>query len=291
MTESLELIKINLNLHEGSMTVQGIIFSGNCPTDLNFDHLINLSDLPCLDIPTSASHLAALIYETTEASSDNFNLSLLLKEGNSYRLGVFSEPNKDFGILYIIAHCEDKSGLGSYFNGAKFGMFVYHYKEVLGENVRNYISYIRVMKIAKSNFIRKTQLKFKEYEEKKEEKKHYEEMAEYLSKRSIRLKEELETAKLAIQQLNYQLEKKKIQLKERQEQNLVCTVCRTNMKNIVFLPCGHIILCKICLIETFGAAPNGMISKKNPIKCASCKNPIKCASCKNPVKESKEVHF
>ncbi|OMJ68314.1 hypothetical protein SteCoe_34264 [Stentor coeruleus] len=283
MTESPELIRLTLNLHEEAACIQGIIFNGHCPSELNFDHLVSLGDLPCLDLQYASSHLIALLYEIPEATSDFPKLNALTKEGSGYRLALFSEPGKDFGLLYIIAHSEDKSGLGKYFNGAKFGLFLYHYKEVLGDSIRNYISFIRVMKIAKSSFIKKTQDKYKELEDKKEEKKHYEEMAEYLSKRSVRLKEELETAKLAIQQLNYQLEKKQAQLKERQEQSMECMICRSCMKDIVFLPCGHIVICKNCLIETMNVTPNTVINKRS--------NPIKCPLCKNPVKESKEVHF
>jgi rubrerythrin len=283
MTESPELVRISLNLHEEVACVQGIIFSGQCPHELNFDHLVFIGDLPCLDLTTAPSHLTALLYEIAESEQEESKLEHLLAEGQNHRLGLFSEPGKEFGMLYIIAHCDDRNGLGQHFNGAKFGMFLYHYKEVLGQNIKNYISFIRVMKISKSNFIKKTQDKFKELEEKKEEKKHYEEMADYLSKRSGRLKEELETAKLAIQQLNYQLEKKQSQLKERQEQSLECVICRSALKDVVFLPCGHIVVCKNCLIETMNVIPNTVINKKN--------NPIKCPLCKNPVKESKEVHL
>jgi rubrerythrin len=282
MANSPELIRISLNLYDENSAVQGIIFSGQCPAELNFDHTIGLADLPSLDLESAGSHLIGLIYEVPETSEES-RLSALLKEGREFKIGVFSEPTKEFGILYLIALSEDKNGLGKHFSGARFGMFSYHYKEILGEDIKNYISYIRTIKIAKSSFVKKTQLKFKELEEKKEEKKHYEEIAEYLNGRSKKLKEELETAKFAIQQLNYQVDKKKAQLKERQEQSLECIICRSNLKNIVFLPCGHIIVCNNCLIESMNITPNMLISKKN--------NPIRCPLCKNPVKESKEIYF
>ena len=283
MTESPELVRITLDLHEETSFVQGIIFNNHCPQELSFDYTISLSDLPCLDLSTASTHLIALLYEIPESAAEVSQLSSLTKEGLNYRLALFSEPSKDFGMLYIIAHADDKNSLGKCFSGAKFGLFVYHYKEVLGESIENYIAFIRAMKIAKSNFIKKSQNKFEELENKKEEKKHYEEMADYLNKRSGRLKDELETAKLAIQQLNYQLDKKKSQVNERQEQNLECVICRSGVKNVVFLPCGHIVICKNCLIETMNVVPNTVISKRT--------NPIKCPLCKNPVKESKEVHF
>ena len=282
MTEVPELIRLNLNLHEDTVVVQGVVFNGQCPTDLNFDHIVGLADVPCLNISEASSHLIALIYELPESTSEFTRLGRLVQEGNEYKIAIFSDPAKAFGLFYILAYCDDQKGLGKYITGAKFGLFLYHYKEVLGEDVKNYIAYIRVIKIAKSNLIKKTQTVFREIEEKKEEKKHYEEIVDYLGVRAGRLKDELETAKLAVQQLNYQLEKKNTQLKERQEQSLECLICKAHMKNIVFLPCGHIILCKDCLIEMMNAGTTNGNKRTKPIKCPSCKN---------PVKETKEVHF
>jgi rubrerythrin len=281
MVESPELVRISLKLYDFTVEIQGVFFNGCCPSELNYDMSVSLSDIPLLDESSVQSHLKALLYEIPDSPSGFTHLDHLTKEAGHATLAVFSEPSQEFGNVYLIGRSDDRS-FGSTFSGSKFGLFVYHYKEILGEDPSNYVSFIRLLKIAKSSFIQKTQKKFEELEDKKEEKRHFEELSEYLTKRSERLKEELETAKQAIQQLNYQLEKKRNQVKERQEQNLECIVCKSCMKDVVFLPCGHIIVCKTCMIETMNVQPGTVVSKRNPVKCPLCKN---------PVKESKEIHF
>ena len=244
---------------------------------------VSLKDIPNLVKSPAQPHLKALLYEVPESTSAFEQLDYITKESSSSTLAVFSEANKEFGNVYLIVRNDDRSFLSNTFSGSKFGLFVYHYKEILGEDPQNYVSYIRLLKISKSSYIQKTQKNFVELEDKKEEKKHYEELSEYLNKRSERLKEELETAKLAIQQLNYQLEKKRSQIKERQEQSLECIICKCRMKDVVFLPCGHIIICQSCMIETMSLTPGVILSKRA--------SPVKCPLCKNPIRESKEIHF
>lgn len=283
MVDSPELVKINLKLYEESALVQGVIFNAGCPSEINFDLVVSIKEIPCIDLSTASSHLKALLYEIPDSPEAFKNLETLTTQSSGSTLALFSEPNKEFGNVFILVRSDDPSNLGSYFTGARFGLYQYNYKELLGDDPQNYISFIRLFKITKSNFIKKTQKRFLELEEKKTEKKQYEELADYLNKRSEKLKEELETAKQAIQQLNYQLDKKQSQVKERQEQNLECIICRSHLKDIVFLPCGHIIICKSCMIETMNLSPNTVLNKRT--------NPVKCPLCKNLIKESKEIHF
>lgn len=283
MVDSPELVRITFKLYEECVAVQGVIFNVVCPNELSFDLVVSIKEIPMIDLNTAPSHLKALLYEIPDCPDSFKILENLTRQSPTSTLALFSEPNKEFGNVYIVVRNDDNSGLGSFFTGSKFGLYLYHYKELLGEDPQNYISFIRLFKITKSSFIQKTQKKFLELEEKKLEKKQYEELADYLNKRSERLKEELETAKQAIQQLNYQLDKKQSQVKERQEQNLECIICRSQLKEVVFLPCGHIILCKSCTIETLNMSPNTILNKRA--------TPIKCPLCKNPIKESREVHF
>ena len=283
MNTTPDLIRVSLCLFEDTIAVQGILLQGHVPSELNFDHKVGLVDLPYLDPAEASSHLSALLYDIPDSSSEMHKLEKLIEEGTSYGIGIFSEPNRGFGKVYLLVHCNGSYGLGRHFTGARFGLFLYQYSELLGDDIRNYISYIRIMKISKANFVRKTQDMYRDIEEKKEEKKYYEEIEDYLRKRSGKLKEELKTAKLAIQQLNYQLEKRKTQMKDRHQQSLECFICKVNLKNIVFLPCGHLIMCKDCLIETMHVTPNTILIKNH--------NLINCPMCNNPVKESKEVHF
>ena len=289
MVESPELVKISLKLYDQTVEVQGVVFNGQCPSELNFDMSVSLNDIPLITQTPAQAHLKALLYEVPESDPAFGQLANITSGSSSSSpstpstLAVFSEANKEFGNVYLIGRSDGQSFLSGAFSGSSFGLFVYHYKEILGEDPQNYVSYIRLLKISKSAFIQKSQKKFLELEDKKAEKKHCEELSEYLTGRAGRLKEELETAKLAIQQLNYQLDKKRAQVKARQEQHLECVLCKSSAKDIVFLPCGHIVLCKACMAETMDVAPGAV-----PIKRAGA---VRCPLCKNPIRESKEIHF
>ena len=60
-----------------------------------------------------------------------------------------------------------------------------------------------------------------------------------------------------------------------------CLLCYSNPKNIVFLPCGHIIACKVCTTENLNIELNKMINQR--------RNPRICPLCKQEIKEAREV--
>lgn len=49
-----------------------------------------------------------------------------------------------------------------------------------------------------------------------------------------------------------------------------CCYCRTNIKNVIFLPCGHLILCNDCLYRSFNITPNLPISNSK-FRCLKCR--------------------
>jgi hypothetical protein len=61
----------------------------------------------------------------------------------------------------------------------------------------------------------------------------------------------------------------------------ICVVCYSQQKNVVFLPCGHIAVCKECAVESMGLELCKIFYKKNKAK--------KCIVCKGTIKEAREV--
>lgn len=49
-------------------------------------------------------------------------------------------------------------------------------------------------------------------------------------------------------------------------ENQLCTVCRTNPKEVVLLPCGHVCICEDCNIDIVDQCPvcRAEIQSRNP---------------------------
>jgi predicted nuclease with TOPRIM domain len=64
---------------------------------------------------------------------------------------------------------------------------------------------------------------------------------------------------------------------------LRCVLCENNLKSVVFLPCGHLIVCEECLTQNLKTEPNVVLERRR--KC------LYCHSCKLKVKETRLVLF
>jgi rubrerythrin len=283
MVDSPELVKISLKLIDDQILVQGVNFSGSHMPELSFDLSMTLEDFPTFDKSSASSHLRALLYEIPDSCEAFPKLEKLTKAFIKPSIALFSDNTSALGTVFLLSRIDDKEGLGSHFSGAKFALFSYNYEELLGNDPKNYLQFIKKLKTSKARFIQTIQEKHSDLEEKREEKKHFEDMAEYLRSRALRLKEELETGRQAISQLKYQIGKKQAQLKQRQSLCTVCIICKSSLKEVVFVPCGHILLCKACMIETLEITPGTSVSKTG--------KQVKCPSCSTSVKESKIVLF
>ena len=60
-----------------------------------------------------------------------------------------------------------------------------------------------------------------------------------------------------------------------------CLLCCDNAKNIVFLPCGHIVACKTCTIDSLDIELGKVLNQR--------RSPRSCPVCKQTIKEAREV--
>ena len=60
-----------------------------------------------------------------------------------------------------------------------------------------------------------------------------------------------------------------------------CVLCYSYPKNIVFLPCGHIVACKSCTVECLNIDLGKFINQR--------RNPRDCPVCNQSIKEAREV--
>ena len=62
---------------------------------------------------------------------------------------------------------------------------------------------------------------------------------------------------------------------------LECLLCYSHPKNIVFLPCGHVVACKICTTQNLNIEIGKVINQR--------RSPRTCPICKGAIKEAREV--
>ena len=60
-----------------------------------------------------------------------------------------------------------------------------------------------------------------------------------------------------------------------------CCVCRNNKKNVLFLPCGDIIMCKECFV----------LKVKMPFDGIRAMRKFQCSNCRKVVNDMKEVFY
>ena len=60
-----------------------------------------------------------------------------------------------------------------------------------------------------------------------------------------------------------------------------CLLCCDNMKNVVFLPCGHVVACKTCTIDSLDIELGKVMNQR--------RSPRSCPVCKQTIKEAREV--
>lgn len=65
--------------------------------------------------------------------------------------------------------------------------------------------------------------------------------------------------------------------------HLRCVLCENNLKSVVFLPCGHILVCEECLVQNLKAEVDAVLERRR--KC------LYCQTCKQKVKETKKISF
>ncbi|CAG9310854.1 unnamed protein product [Blepharisma stoltei] len=286
--------KLDLTLPEGHFSVQSYQEMTETPSisSLTFQRLISVFDFPYLPFLLNqdlSTHICALLYECTDQETTQnlfcgFEQLLLqgLYSGSSIRMAEFSNPqNPDF--VYLIAHMQDRPGLGSFFCAAKLAIFKFTYVELFGEGMDSIINYIKAVKIVKDEIFTQTLALKEAIEQKNKESNQYAQLSASLFTKIKALKEQHDNASEQIKNLNSQLKRQQSTGQDNIEQDLECLLCRNSMKNVVFLPCGHIVACKDCTIIQMKLQLNTPIGRRA--------QGVVCPLCKTKIREAREVYF
>jgi hypothetical protein len=88
---------------------------------------------------------------------------------------------------------------------------------------------------------------------------------------------------MTCQGLYKEIKNKKREEKERKKEITpgICVICEGAQKNVVFLPCGHIAVCKECAMNEMELELCKMFYRKTSSKC--------CIVCEKRIKEAREV--
>ncbi|CAG9313279.1 unnamed protein product [Blepharisma stoltei] len=286
--------KLDIILPTGQLSVQS--FQGATPTQnistLIFQRLIQIFDFPYLPFLLTqdlSHHVCALLYFSQDeegSQSSFFILEQLLTQGlpssSPILMVELGDPaNPDF--VYLLAHIQDRPGLGSFFYASKLAIFKFTYTELFGEGMDSIVNYIKAAKIARDEIFSQTLALKEAIEQKNKENAQYAQLSGCLFGKLKLMKEQHESSSEQIRHLNSQLKSQRKAGQDELDQDLECLLCRNSVKNIVFLPCGHIVACKECVIDQMKIQLNTPTGRRA--------QGVLCPLCKTKIREAREVYF
>ena len=270
----LTIISLNLRVQVQTITLK----QQRSLDSLVFEHSTPASTFSELSPEVLSSNLYALVYELpSKTASTAFSdlESLLLKENQEYGVGVLHDISNNYSNFYIMLHQNIKGSLASAFKGSKLAIFKLSYNDLFGNNSDNFIKYLNEVAYFTRELIR-TGAEFDR------EIKRFERDLEGINKlvftateKNGRLKKKIVTARNLI---------KKLAAECRDGEDFgttLCIYCKFSRKEVLFLPCGHLICCKNCIVNFPNLTPDLQIGKHR----------VKCPVCKKSVELIKEVFY
>ena len=208
------------------------------PNSLFLDSMINILLYPELQLSGINSNLICILLIDQTSQVEAFSILSELHNSMTFNnQAVTAISINDIDFIFIIVPITDSNNLGLY----KFAL-----PEFIGNMPDPLIKYIFHMKET-HYFLQNLLLKcFSELESiKLESEKLYNEsenMANYCKYYNQQLSE-----------LKSQIIKlyEKFETKENELKYLECKKCKSNLKDIMFLPCGHVVICGDCLKQDY----------------------------------------
>ena len=237
-------------------------------SNLDIDYIGCITNFPnfrSLNLPTfQIAHLTE-----TESSSP---LSNLLSQHKNSQLICSSQEDEFSSILIIVPKSPIFADLP--INELDFILLRFSITDLLGDIPQAHTNYLGNLKssitqIQKKNSDVYTKIKQIGYDKKKKT----EELMNCTDTNNLLLSE-LADYKQRILELN-----KAFELLEEEEHELGvglrCELCENNLKNVIFLPCGHLVLCSECLLNNFKTDIGGVVLRKNGFHCKVCRERVK----------------
>ena len=239
-------------------------------SDYNTLQHVNLTEKLCAQLVILDS-----LYQT---ELQNIFCSNLLMQNATNDSVVAEVIDENAGFVYlIIAINKTYMNYNSFCQNATFSIFKFEFTE-LWNICPSATSYIKNLQMGNS-------LMVKQLQELNICCNYYQQQINRLEN-SIKTKENQLGSVVKIAQKNKNNFVKKIQnLKNTTPKNeppsIDCLLCCNNPRNIVFLPCGHIVACKNCTTDCLNIDLAKIINQR--------RNPKDCPVCKQSIKEAREI--
>ena len=288
MSESIQT-QLAVNLPESLVKVASIQPSSfeKPLLSLHMENLVSIQEYPNLSLLPAqvlANQIVAYLYPRNgdkDAQDFKYLESIFSKsklENSPLLVMELSSPGDDFGLIYLLTHSEVSTPLSPLIQNAKMAIFKFDYQTLFGNNISSYVFHIRTLKVYRHCLVNEIKKLRSEVIEKDEELKNSQQVAVDLSESYRKTKVELEEARECVTLLKQQLDNLS---KAQTTNNMECLLCQYETKNIIFLPCGHIQVCKKCIEHNLSIPVGVSISSYR----------FTCIYCKSQVSEAREVFF
>lgn len=285
--------QISLSFLQGNIVFNSFQNANPLLDTIIFERISTLHDYPSFSsllTPELSSHLCGLVYDLN-MSCPSISSILALEQmllfayntDNTIYMLECSDSDLQSENVYLLVHSQDILGLGCYITGARIGIFKFSYQDLYGPQITPCLPYIKALKISRADQIKQCYTISENIQKKQNDNQFF---CFYVEKLKEKIQEEeghLHMYEKLKETLQVKLENKKKHSEELQEQDLECLICRNSVKSIVFLPCGHVLACKVCVVERMKLDLNKIINSR--------KRNESCPLCKARVREAREVSF
>lgn len=239
-------------------------------SSLEIDYFGSISNFPnykSLNLPT---HAISILREKTEDK-----LESLLEIRKSMQIICSSREDNHQSLLVIIQAKNNFFSLPS--QNFNYILLKFSLVELFGEELNNHVAHIENIRFSISQLhIKSSEIQQKIQNTEKELEKLTQDGNKIHSQNSIK-SSQLNDIKRKIVDMH----KKFTDLDEEENKiapSIRCTVCSNNLKSVLYIPCGHSIVCNACL---------AVICKETSRK--SRKQVLRCQFCQEKVVDTKEI--
>ncbi|OMJ71961.1 hypothetical protein SteCoe_29695 [Stentor coeruleus] len=248
---------ISLSLPSYTIRVRTISKFGTTliPSLLELDCILNLDYYEITHPKNIEKGFLAFLDKTEDQPSSNSLLSQIQTFLSSQsRLITATSPLSLETIFFIIP----------FRNSNLLGLYKFEMEEVLGNSLEKYQQFINNLQSGQE-LLRNTFLDFQNKLQNFEKTSNsLFSKCEVVANNCKKTTKQLHSFKREIRTLY-----KEFSILEKNFQKYECVQCKSNTKNVIFLPCGHVVLCTKCLKEDFKIVVEFPVIE-NTLKCSTC---------------------
>lgn len=248
-------------------------------TQLFFQRFSQLHEYPPL--PALISRLCAQVEIPNFNSQSDYQqifFSTLHPNNSSYSLIVAEAIDEHSEFVYLLIDQNKNQQLSRLYEGLTLEVFKFHFNEIynISSNLGNCLRNTQLMNVC---LIKQYFESLGCYEFFKISVNNWQaQVADSELKLSKKIEEIRNLDGLEGQKKVNEVGKKRA---EGELYEVDCLLCVTYKKNVVFLPCGHVVACKVCATQNMQIELGKSINQR--------RTPRNCPVCVQPIKEAREV--